>query len=147
MFVKQKKTQKKMRIVIKRHNQDKNQTTGVCMVFGEDKILFSSMSLERGWRNNEKRVSCIPKGEYKCVLEWSNRFKSDLWEIKGVENRSECKFHSANYWYQLNGCIALGQKLKDINKDGYRDVTNSRNTMKQFHSALKGHTEATLIVE
>jgi len=83
---------------------------------------------------------------YKVVLEYSNRFKTDLWEIKGVENRSECKFHAANYWYQLNGCIALGSRLADINKDGYNDITSSKNTMKAFHKALENDTEALLII-
>jgi len=128
--------------------QDTNQTLGKCTVYDTDKKpLFSSLSLERGWRNNERMVSCIPVGEYECVLEWSNRFKQDLWEIKEVPGRSECKFHSANYWFQLNGCIALGQKLKDINNDGYNDVTNSRNTMRQFHNALKGERKVKLIVK
>ena len=60
--------------------------------------------------------------------------------------RSECKFHSANYWYQLNGCIALGRSLADINKDGYQDVTSSKSTMKAFHKALEGETKVDLII-
>jgi hypothetical protein len=134
-------------IKIYRNWQDENQTLGSCTVYDDyKKPLFSALSLERGWRNNEKGVSCIPIGMYKVVLEYSNRFKTDLWEIKGVENRSECKFHAANYWYQLNGCIALGSRLADINKDGYNDITSSKNTMKAFHKALENDTEALLII-
>ena len=82
------------------------------------------------------------------MLEYSNRFKKKLWEIKGVSNRSECKFHSANYWFQLNGCIALGLSLKDINNDCYNDVTSSKKALKSFHSALKGGGgKAILIIE
>ena len=134
-------------IKIVRNWQDTNQTLGNCVVYDDyKKPLFSSLSLERGWRNNEKSVSCIPVGTYKVVLEYSNRFKADLWEIKGVPNRSECKFHAANYWYQLNGCIALGSRLADINKDGYNDITSSKNTMKAFHKALENDKEALLII-
>ena len=134
-------------IKIIRDWQDDNQTLGKCTVYSEDnKPLFSAISLERGWRNNERNVSCVPLGRYPLVLEWSNRFKQYLWELKNVPNRAECKFHSANYWFQLNGCIALGLKLKDINNDGYNDVTNSRKTMKAFHDALKGDTRAELII-
>lgn len=137
-----------MKIEIDRNWQDKNQTLGKCTVFNSDnKPVFSSVCLERGWRDNQKRVSCVPLGTYTCKLEWSNRFKSDLWELKGVPNRSECKFHSANYWFQLNGCIALGQSIKDINKDGYNDVTSSRSTMKRFHKALKGLKEVELTIK
>lgn len=134
-------------IKIVRDWQDANQTLGKCTVYDENnKPLFSAISLERGWRNNEKNVSCVPLGRYPLILEWSNRFKTELWELKNVPNRAECKFHSANYWYQLNGCIALGLKLKDLNADGYNDVTNSKNTMKAFHNALKGETRAELLI-
>ena len=95
-------------------------------------------SLERGWRDNKKRISCVPDGIYNLKLEWSNKFKRDLWELYGVKNRSECKFHAANFWRQLNGCIALGNAHKHIDDDGDLDVTSSRIAMKRLHSFLKG---------
>lgn len=118
---------------------------GFCIVTGQqNNILFSSQSLERGWLNNRKNVSCIPAGIYKLKLEWSPRFQKDLWEIYDVPNRRECKFHAANFSRQLNGCIALGQKRADLDNDDLLDITNSRNTMKKFHSAMGTETEATL---
>jgi len=136
-------------VIVYRFWQDNNQTLGNCTVLDDDlRPLFSSLSLERGWRDNEARVSCVPLGEYKLKLEYSNKFDTDLWEIYGVPNgRSECKFHSANYWYQLNGCIALGRESADINRDGYSDITSSKSTMTAFHNALKGDTEAILIIK
>lgn len=136
-------------ILINRYWQDRKQTLGTCTVLDEqDNPLFSGISLERGWRNNEKGKSCIPKitGPYPVVLEYSNKYGKDLWEIKEVPNRSECKFHSANYWHQLQGCISLGRRPKDINNDGYRDVTSSNSTMKDFHNALKMFDEAVLVI-
>ena len=135
-------------IEINRIFQDEKQTSGTCTVFDSDNFpLFSALSLERGWNNNKTNISCIPAGVYKVVLEYSDRFEKMLWEIKDVDNRSECKFHSANYWYQLNGCVSLGLKYKHLNNDGYRDVTNSANTMKAFHNVLKGYTEVVLIIK
>jgi hypothetical protein len=137
-----------MKIQIIRDFQDKNQTLGTCTVYDDsNKPIFTAVSLERGWRDNASNVSCVPLGQYPCVLEYSPRFKKDLWELKNVPNRSECKFHSANYWFQLNGCIALGSSLADINKDGYNDVANSGNTMKKFHEALKGLTKVDLVIK
>lgn len=134
-------------IIVNRDWQDKNQTLGVCYVKDErGRIIFKSEAIERGWRDNQRRVSCIPSGEYPVKLEHSNRFRKKLYEIYEVPNRSECKFHAANYARQLNGCIALGQKRKDIDSDGYIDVTSSRNTMALFHKAMGGDTEAILIV-
>ena len=136
-----------MLIRVHRNWQDSNQTLGSCTVHNSDhKPVFSALSLERGWRNNATGVSCIPSGTYKVVLEYSDRFKTDLWEIKGVANRSECKFHAANYWKQLNGCIALGRRPADTNNDGYMDITSSRDTMNDFHRAMKGCTKAILVI-
>lgn len=119
---------------------------GTCFVFDGPTKLFKSESLERGWRNNMQNVSCIPIGEYPLVLEWSPRFRKDLWEIKEVPGRSECKFHAANFWHQLNGCIALGNNRKFIDGDEVKDITSSRDTMKKFHAALQGNTNARLTV-
>jgi len=134
-------------IIVNRDEGDGNQTLGVCYIKNESgKIIFKGEAIERGWRNNQSRVSCIPPGEYPVRLEYSSRFKKDLYEIYGVPNRSECKFHAANYARQLNGCIALGNKRKDIDKDGYVDVTSSRDTMNKFHAAMGGDKDAILIV-
>jgi len=135
-----------MNIEIFRLEYETKQTLGECAITHNGKSLFESKSLERTDDGNKRMISCVPSGTYTCVLEYSARFDCDLWEIKGVPNRSECKFHSANYWHQLNGCIALGDKLLDINKDGFRDILNSKNTMKKFHKALEGLTQIQLII-
>lgn len=135
-------------VIITRHHGDKNQTTGVCTIVDVNGFpLFASISLERGWRNNERMISCIPKGSYEIKHEYSNRFKKNLWEIKGVKYRSECKFHSANYWHQLNGCIALGVSPTDINKDGYLDITSSKSTMNKFEKVLSKFDCVNLIIK
>ncbi len=133
-------------VKIHRYKQDKNQSSGVVTVFISEQPVYSGVSLERGWRNNERNVSCVPTGEYPLVLEYSPRFKKKLWELKDVPNRAEAKFHSANYWNQLNGCIALGLKYADINADNYADVVKSRIAMDLFHDVLKDFKEAKLII-
>jgi hypothetical protein len=124
-------------VIINRFRITNNYSLGQCYIkFPDGKIIHVGCSLERGWKNNQARISCIPEGIYDLVLEYSSKFKKDLWEVYGVPGRSECKFHAANYWYQLNGCIALGNKHKDINNDNALDVTSSRPTMKIFHDLL-----------
>lgn len=135
-------------VKIHRYSQDENQTLGSCIVLDEkNQPLFASVSLERGWRNNERGVSCIPQGFYDLVYEWSARFTKSLWEIKNVPNRSECKLHSANYWDDLEGCIALGATPKDINSDGYIDIVKSTRTMSEFHSVLKDFDKVILEID
>ena len=135
-------------IIVQRYWGDENQTLGNCSILGEYlRPVFSALSLERGWRDNQQGVSCIPIGQYTVKLEYSNRFKKKLWEIINVPGRSETKFHSANFWYQLQGCIALGRTTADINRDGYLDITSSKSTMASFHKAMGSDTEAILIVK
>jgi hypothetical protein len=135
--------------IVKVHRfwQNENQTLGACTVLDpENQPIFAGLALERGWRNNERMVSCYPQGVYELVYEYSDRFGRYLWEVKDVPNRSECKFHSANHWHELNGCTSLGSRPKDFDNDGYLDITNSRNTMKDFHYALRHYKRALLIV-
>jgi len=135
-----------VRIEIFRYEYESKQTLGECFITSNNKDLFTAKSLERADDGNKRNISCIPSGVYNCVLEYSDKFKRDLWEIKGVDNRSECKFHSANYWHDLNGCIALGSYFKDIDNDGFRDVLSSSKTMREFHDVLEGLTEIQLII-
>lgn len=131
-----------------RRNQDQTQTLGNCTVLMDNDLpTFASLSLERGWQNNKPMVSCLPIGIYDVVLEWSPKFNKMLWEIKGVPGRSEAKFHSASFWFNLNGCVALGVRPKHLNSDKYLDLTSSRSTMEDFHKALNGHTKALLIIK
>lgn len=133
-------------ITIIRDVRNNKQCLGVCHVEIGGEFVFKSESIERGDNDNQARISCIPSGTYLVVLEYSPRFNKKLWEVKGVVGRSECKFHAANFSRQLNGCIALGTKRADIDSDGLIDVTNSKQTMLQFHASLKGYDNAILNV-
>ena len=127
-------------VLITRHKITDNYSLGKAYIKDTEtcELSYLACSLERGWRDNKSNISCIPEGIYELKLEWSPKFKKELWEIYGVEGRSECKFHAANFWRQLNGCIALGNKHIDIDGDGDTDVTSSKNTMKLLHKALEG---------
>lgn len=134
-------------VEIFRSFQDGKQTSGICTILNEDRFaLFSAVCLERGWQNNERNVSCLPRGKYPLVLEYSNRFNKDLWEIKESEPRTECKFHSASFWQDLNGCISLGARYKYIDTDDYLDLSYSKFMMDRFHSVLKDFDKVNLVI-
>lgn len=124
-----------MRIEVLRTIDNGKQTNGVLYVVDEDKILFECYTLELPWKDNQRRVSCIPEGEYKGIKHHSPKFGNSVW-IQDVPNRSEILIHPANYVRQLLGCIAVGSDLKDIDSDGLEDTTNSRNTMDKLLSFL-----------
>jgi hypothetical protein len=70
-----------------------------------------SYTIELPWKNNERRVSCIPEGEYFIEKRYSHKFKWHL-HVLGVDNRNFILFHPANNALkELNGCIAPVTKL------------------------------------
>lgn len=72
---------------------------------------FICYTIELPWKNNEKRVSCIPEGKYFIRKRYSPKFKWHL-EVIDVENRNFILFHPANNALkELNGCIAPVTKL------------------------------------
>lgn len=134
-------------IYILRHTVGRKQSMGNLCVFDDNMTpIFGCHNIERGWQNNKRNVSCIPQGSYKIVLEHSPRFNTMLWEIKGVQDRSECKIHAANYARQLNGCIAPGYDRLDIDGDGWYDVGRSGDALEDFHKVMYPDKEARLVV-
>lgn len=120
-----------------------HETLGIFTFPKDDNKLFSAFSLELPWLNNEHNKSCIPDGQYTCKYTRSNRMSAHVgkdvftYEVLDVKDRAGIRIHSANYRSQLLGCIALGDKVMDINADGEDDVANSRATIAEFEANMK----------
>lgn len=117
-----------MRVVLLR-TYSNNVTTGNLLVFNGHEIIHQFYTVELPWRNNQRRVSCIPEGKYRVrrrEAEESASFKYPHYEVTNVKNRDFILFHVGNYVHQLAGCIAPGMLHLDINNDGIIDVGNSR---------------------
>jgi Family of unknown function (DUF5675) len=72
---------------------------------------FICNTIELPWKENEKRISCIPEGEYLLQKRYSRKFKWHL-EVIDVKNRKLILFHPANNALkELKGCIAPVTKL------------------------------------
>jgi hypothetical protein len=73
------------------------------------KIICNTIELP--WKNNEKKVSCIPEGKYLLKKRYTAKFKWHI-EIMNVPNRGAILFHPANNALtELNGCIAPVTKI------------------------------------
>ncbi len=88
---------------------------------------FAAYTGELPWRENRRMVSCIaPAPGESCAFDviWapSPRFRRDTYRLVGVPMRSGVLKHPANlmgdalqgFIAQLNGCIALGERLGAI---------------------------------
>lgn len=134
-------------VYIIRHEINNIQCLGNILVYNEYRsLVYSNHLLERGWNNNFRNISSVPEGTYKLKLEYSHKFSKYLWEAYGIPNRSECKFHSANFWKQLNGCFSPGVAKLDINHDGNLDMIYSNQALEEFMDAMGNDIEARLVI-
>jgi len=137
----------KYRFFLVRLWQDHNQTFGFLTIYNDKgKPVYGSIVIERGIVDGDDYNSCFDAGIYDMVWEYSPAFNEMLWEIKNTPRKTECKIHVANTYKELQGCICPGIKTKDIDNDGYTDVTHSRETLNQLHRSTKGQISATIEV-
>ena len=116
------------------------QTLGVLYVEVDNSIVFECATLELPWRDNARRVSCIPAQTYKSRLRKAAESPSRNYDhviLKDVPNRTFILIHAGNFHWHIQGCILVGSTHQDINKDGLLDVPNSRATMTKLMATLE----------
>jgi hypothetical protein len=102
-------------------------------------------TLELKWLNNTRCKSCIPEGIYKVVKRLAHeKRKYDHFHILDVSNRSYILIHTGNYSSQILGCVLVGDKHIDMNKDGLLDVANSTITLQKLYALMPKEFELTI---
>lgn len=126
-----------MRIEIKRTYKEKA-TYGELTVFDErNEPVFDCKTLELPWNDNQRKISCIPEGEYLVVKRQAHEMrKYNHFHVKDVPNRDWILIHTGNKVSQILGCILVGNEFKDIDKDGIIDVVNSTVTLKMLYAIM-----------
>lgn len=124
-----------MKVEILRTSDNGIQTEGVMYVIKDERIVFECNTLELPWKDNKTRESCVPSGTYEVVKHNSPKFGLCFW-LQKVKNRSQILIHKGNYYTDILGCILVGDKFSDINKDGQIDVVNSGKTMEKLLKIL-----------
>jgi len=125
-----------MKVKLKRIYKCGKQFLGIMTLFDDlDFPFFEVRTLELPDKENKRRISCIPCGEYEVIKRWSEKY-GDHFHILGVPGRDYILIHSANFYSQLLGCVAVGFSHTDIDGDGYRDVTNSKSALKKLNEHL-----------
>ena len=129
-----------MKIILLRLNCSEIQNLGVLQVFEDTEKLFECKTLELPWMNNKQNKSCIPLGKYKIKKWKSEQFGNVFYvtEQSGVDvtNRTGILIHCGNYKKNTKGCILVGRHHTDIDKNGIRDVTHSKDTLKILYGIL-----------
>lgn len=72
---------------------------------------FISYTLELAWNNNQKSISCVPRGVYDCKIRLAKDSASRNYDhliLEDVPNRSYILFHRGNSAKDSKGCILTG---------------------------------------
>ena len=71
---------------------------------------FYGHTLELAWKENQKRISCIPKGVYEVKKRHTekSKYKYEHLHILDVPDRELILMHIGNYPKNSKGCILVG---------------------------------------
>lgn len=124
-------------VTLKRFKDQSQQTTGIWTARQGEKIFFTCDTLERPWRDNKRGESCYPVGEYQVA--WGFMFTNKVYhyEVKDIVGRQACFIHGGNFVTDVHGCTILGSDYSDLNKDGLKDILNSRKMILTFEALMQ----------
>lgn len=128
---------KKVSVTITRTTDTGKQTLGELVAINGGKT-FKCRTIELPWKDNQRMISCIPKGTYLVKMSvWAGKTKK-FYLLQNVPGRGGIFMHEGNYYYNYQGCIGLGKDLVDMNRDGQLDVTATTDTVKAFETFMEG---------
>lgn len=127
------------RVILERREEGDQGTFGVYVAPGG----FHCFSGELPDRDNASNISRLPAGLYDVTWTWSPRFRRFMYLLLGTSPRAGIREHPANlmgdaskgYRAQLNGCIALGEKLGWI--DRQKALLMSTPAVRRFESHMQ----------
>jgi hypothetical protein len=136
------------RLFVDRYRESQNAT--LSKIWSPDDGELELYGLERKWLHNRSDVSCVPDGAY-ALVPWESPNHGSVWALVGgtvTPFKDDCPndagrwgnlFHSANYWHQLNGCLAPGMS-SGYGSEGQIEnelcVWNSRDAMKRLREFM-----------
>lgn len=127
-----------MEIRIKRLHRTERSTISELSINGK----FQCYTLEDVEREKKiKSETAIPKGTYKVIINYSNRFKQNLPLILNVPNFEGVRIHTGNTNHDTEGCILVG-KVRGIDYVG-----KSRVAFTALFEKMKKETVINLIIE
>ncbi len=126
-----------MKFQLLRTYMNKEVTLGVILLKHKP-FLFT---LELPWKGNEKNISCIPDGDYKCQRYISRKF-GETFIVKNVFGRSGILFHAGNTVKDTEGCFLVGESAGSD-----YSVLESRRAMGRLMKELEGVDNFDLKIE
>jgi hypothetical protein len=100
--------------------------------------------LEPPWKDNKKKISCIPENTYWVVKELTSpHHEYPHFRVLDVPHRDGILWHLGNYFFDTEACYLPGDSFGDRNKDGVLDVLNSKATLEKLWNLLPDKFQCT----
>ena len=104
-----------------------------------DNVLVC-LTLEHPWKNNLKKISCIPEGQY-TISRFSSELHPDTYHVDNVPGRDGILFHVGNRLVDTHGCILTGMEFVSTT------LGKSQAAFKLFMRAMDGRKEDRLLID
>ena len=116
-------------LILERDKSTLHSTTGK-LLFLDNKtnLILQLRTLERPWVFNERKVSCIPTGQYLVKRHVSPKF-GQCFKIQDVKGRSDILIHSGNVVNDTLGCVLVGLTSGSVDDSNTAMVYSSRKAM------------------
>ncbi len=128
-------------VIITRDKYTDKETFGTLIAHRNGQI-FRCKTLELPWKDNQRNISCIPKGIYPARYTfWLAKMRYN-YLLQNVPKRLGIFLHAGNYGFKkygepdIKGCILLGISYADINDDQVLDITTTKATVNAFQEFL-----------
>lgn len=129
-----------MKLKLERAYCGKTSTIGNLTVDGED-FCYILEDADRQLENNPDAkvygATCIPRGTYKVVITWSNRFNRELPLLVDVPGFQGVRIHPGNTIEDTEGCLLPGTSYS-TDPNGNHTVQNSRNAFFKLYQRIEG---------
>lgn len=111
-------------------------------------------TMELPWLDNQSNISCIPEGFYRLKkmppgfgrnYSYFRFYNVPGRGINQFVNMSTILVHKITYVKDLKGCIGVGGRFVDLNKDGVPDIADSSMKLKWMTDNLPNEFELTII--
>ena len=126
-----------MKAYLIRLDEGIEQTLGHLTLYDGLEKVFECVTLELPYEENLTNISCVNKGVYEVTHRYSEKYKNHL-ILNDVPNRRYILIHYGNYNSDTEGCILVGSRFAQINKDSLLDITSSRRTLSELLGATNG---------
>ena len=132
------------RLLLMRLEKLDDRTLGRLIVFDGVEIAATFTTLELPWNNNKKNESCILSGYYTVEPRQSPKYGNHL-IVNGTTPRELILLHVGNKPTDTEGCILIGTGFGDFDRDGRREITESRRAMRHLTELITGKAELIIL--